>query len=186
MAKITHPKTGRIFHRMGDVGYLDGEGRLWFCGRKSHRVITPSATLFTIPCEAIFNQHAQVRRTALVGVTWKGTTMPVICVELNRNVIDAVRKKRGGLERLRRDILSLGASYSHTKDIRVLLFHPGFPVDIRHNAKIYRESIARWAASELPSFPKYSGNCYLSILPKVAKRIMTPRKGNPYDGKRKK
>src|SRR5690606_22198119 len=25
----------RIVHRMGDLGYFDAEGRLWFCGRKS-------------------------------------------------------------------------------------------------------------------------------------------------------
>ena len=30
--------TGRIWHRMGDLGYFDSEGRLWFCGRKAHRV----------------------------------------------------------------------------------------------------------------------------------------------------
>jgi acyl-CoA synthetase (AMP-forming)/AMP-acid ligase II len=159
MAKIVDSNTGRIFHRMGDVGYLDEQGRVWFCGRKSHRVITSSGTLFTIPCEAIFNRHPQVWRTALVGVTRKGTTNPVICVELNRSASDAVRKERGRLELLRSEILSLGASHSHTKDIRILLFHPGFPVDIRHNAKIFRESIARWAASQLPLFRKFSGRC---------------------------
>ena len=29
-----------FYHRMGDLGYLDEQGRLWFCGRKSHRVVT--------------------------------------------------------------------------------------------------------------------------------------------------
>ena len=53
---------------MGDLGYLDGDGRLWFCGRKSHRVETAAGTLFTIPCEAVFNAHPDVYRTALVGV----------------------------------------------------------------------------------------------------------------------
>ena len=42
-------RTGRLWHRMGDVGYLDEHGRLWFCGRKSHRVVTPHGTLFTDP-----------------------------------------------------------------------------------------------------------------------------------------
>ena len=44
-------------------------GRIWFCGRKSHRVVLPDETLFTIPCEAIFNTHPEVARSALVGVT---------------------------------------------------------------------------------------------------------------------
>ena len=54
----------RVWHRMGDVGYLDDRGRLWMCGRKSHRVETGEETLFTIPCEAIFNTHPSVHRTA--------------------------------------------------------------------------------------------------------------------------
>ncbi len=58
----------RFWHRMGDVGYFDDQERFWFCGRKSHRVRTQFGTMFTIPCEGIFNQHASIYRTALVGV----------------------------------------------------------------------------------------------------------------------
>ncbi len=72
LAKIADPARNRFFHRMGDVGYLDDQGRLWFCGRKSHRVILAGETLFTIPCEAIFNTHPAVARTALVGVNRRG------------------------------------------------------------------------------------------------------------------
>jgi len=43
-----------FYHRMGDTGYFDELGRLWFCGRKSQRVITDTETLFTICCEGIF------------------------------------------------------------------------------------------------------------------------------------
>ena len=28
----------KVWHRMGDVGYLDGKGNLWFCGRQKHIV----------------------------------------------------------------------------------------------------------------------------------------------------
>ena len=55
LAKIRDPRTGEVLHRMGDVGYLDNRGRLWFCGRKSHRVVTPWGTLFTDMVEPIFN-----------------------------------------------------------------------------------------------------------------------------------
>lgn len=65
-AKI-YPDNSSFYHRMGDVGYMDEHGRLWFCGRKNHRVVTSESTLFTIPCEAVFNLHPQVARTALVG-----------------------------------------------------------------------------------------------------------------------
>ena len=53
---------------MGDLGYLDAQGRLWFCGRRAHRVKTKAGTLFTIPCEAIINEHPDVARSALVGI----------------------------------------------------------------------------------------------------------------------
>ena len=61
-----------VVHRMGDVGYFDPQGRLWMCGRKGHRVVTEAGTLFSVPVEEIFNQHAAVRRTALVGVGPEG------------------------------------------------------------------------------------------------------------------
>lgn len=137
MAKILSPE-GVIGHRMGDLGYLDEKGRIWFCGRKSHRVVTPAGTLFTIPCEGVFNQHAAVRRSALVGLGKPPNQEAVLCVELE----PGHRKSRI----LQREILELGASFPQTRTIKRLLFHPSLPVDIRHNAKIFREKLARWAA----------------------------------------
>jgi olefin beta-lactone synthetase len=143
LAKILDRDSGRIFHRMGDVGYIDQQGRVWFCGRKSQRVVTSSGTLFTIPCEAVFNQHPQVYRSALVGVAKNGTTQPVLCVEIEKDSKDI------DLERLKGEILMLGAGQAHTREIKTVLFHPRFPVDIRHNAKIFREKLAVWAAGRL-------------------------------------
>jgi acyl-CoA synthetase (AMP-forming)/AMP-acid ligase II len=142
LAKI--PTTGDgFFHRMGDVGYLDERGRIWFCGRKSHRVITRAGTLFTIPCEAIFNTHPAVFRSALVGVPRGNDLEPVICVELE---VDACGRRE---PKLREELRALGAKFPHTQAIRTILFHPAFPVDIRHNAKIFREKLAGWAKKQL-------------------------------------
>ena len=142
LAKIPAPGGG-FFHRMGDLGYRDARGRIWFCGRKSHRVITRAGTLFTIPCEGIFNPHPAVFRTALVGVPRGGDTEPVLCVELETDA-------RGQDEaKLRAELLVLGARFPHTQAIRTVLFHPAFPVDIRHNAKIFREKLAVWAQEQL-------------------------------------
>jgi len=33
--------------------------------------------------------------------------------------------------------------------INTILYHPGFPVDIRHNAKIFREKLAVWATAQV-------------------------------------
>lgn len=136
LAKIRGPG-GELYHRMGDVGWKDAGGRLWFCGRKSHRVTTASGTLFTIPCEAVFNQHPEVRRTALVGIGSAGEQTPVLCVELETGIRER--------ESLRGELLALGAAHEHTKSIKKILYHPGFPVDVRHNAKISREKLAAWA-----------------------------------------
>jgi acyl-coenzyme A synthetase/AMP-(fatty) acid ligase len=128
---------------MGDLGYRDAVGRIWFCGRKSHRVRTASGDLYTIPCEAIYNTHPDVFRSALVGLGETGSQIPVICIELE----SGVDKSRHGA--IREELLVLGAGNELTAGIRTLLFHPAFPVDIRHNAKIFREKLALWAAREL-------------------------------------
>lgn len=143
LAKIADPLQGGFYHRMGDLGYLDEHGRVWFCGRKTHRVLTPKGTLYTIPCEAVFNTHPQVFRTALVGVSANGSTRPVLCVELEKGCAT------GNRETLRHELLDLGAARPHTRNIRTILFHKAFPVDIRHNAKIFREKLAVWAARKV-------------------------------------
>lgn len=135
---------GEIRHRTGDVGYLDAQGRVWFCGRKSQRVITPQGTLFTVPCEGIFNCHPKVYRSALVGIGNPPQQCPVLCVELE----DQEKKRGKGWQQLKQEILNLGAAHGQTKEIKRLLFHPSFPVDVRHNAKIAREKLARWAAEQ--------------------------------------
>ncbi|HSO18988.1 MAG TPA: peptide synthase, partial [Desulfosarcina sp.] len=143
LAKISDPEDGGFFHRMGDLGYRDEQGRVWFCGRKSHRVITAAGTLFTIPCEAIFNTHQRVCRTALVGVGNPGKQRPVLCVELEPGV------QKSAQAAIREELLEIGQSFEITRSIRDLLFHPALPVDIRHNAKIFREELTVWAAREL-------------------------------------
>src|SRR5262249_42716314 len=141
LAKIADPG-GSFFHRMGDLGYFDQRGRLWFCGRKSHRVVTKSETLFTIPCEAVFNTHPAVFRTALVRVARNGETVPVLCVE--REPGDQTTD-----DLLRKQLLEIGSKFEHTKSIQTILVHPAFPVDVRHNSKIFREKLAVWAAKRL-------------------------------------
>jgi len=142
LAKITDAE-GRIWHRMGDAGYFDTEGRLWYCGRKSQRVVNEHDTLFADQIEAIFNIHPEVARTALVGIGTAGRQTPVLCVEpLNK----PGRHRR---ERIRIDLLQLGRNHAATKSIKQILFHKSFPVDIRHNAKIGREKLSLWAAEKL-------------------------------------
>ncbi len=137
---------GGFLHRMGDLGYFDDQGRLWFCGRKSQRVVTdlvPGGVLYTIPCEAVFNTHPSVFRSALVRVERNGRVEPALCVELEASArqVDRVR--------LTKELLALGERHETSRCVKTILFHPGFPVDIRHNAKIGREALGRWAQARL-------------------------------------
>lgn len=143
LAKITHPELGIVYHRMGDVGYFDEKGRLWMCGRKAHRVVAPEGTFFTIPVERIFNTHPAVKRTALVGVVKNGVTLPVLCVERvpGESALDN--------DALTAELKALGGRHDITRPIHHFLFHPNFPVDVRHNAKIFREALAEWAKDKI-------------------------------------
>ncbi|WP_284581917.1 AMP-binding protein [Streptomyces sp. 2P-4] len=216
---------GPAWHRTGDLGYLDDDGRLWFCGRSAQRVRTEHRDLHTVRCEGVFNAHPQVRRTALVGIpaapdsgwgrggrtttrsgTARGTAQrtiparaaagssahtntdtarrtaeggtaagsataaggsapggpsgtapggapadprrdrlrPVVCVEtVDEHLDDAA------WQRLTAELRALACAHAPTTGVEEFLHHPGFPVDIRHNAKIGREELARWAERRL-------------------------------------
>lgn len=127
-----------FWHRMGDLGYLDDLGRVWFCGRKSHRVETGTRRLYSVCCEAIFNEHPQVFRSALVGIGPAERQLPVIIVE-PRPALKIQRNK------LLAELRQLALANPITEEIDNFLIHPHFPVDIRHNAKIFREQLAVWA-----------------------------------------
>jgi acyl-CoA synthetase (AMP-forming)/AMP-acid ligase II len=134
-----------FWHRMGDVGYLDSSDRFWFCGRKSHRVQTASGTLFTEPCEAIFNQHPAIYRSALVGVGPPGQQTPAIIAE---PWPEQWPKSQADEEALLDQLCELSKLHEHTQAIDRFFLMKSLPVDIRHNAKIFREKLAIWAAKQ--------------------------------------
>ena len=152
LAKIREGE--RIVHRMGDLGWFDGEGRLWFCGRKSQRVVVDAViTLCTEQIEPVFNTHPDVARTALVGVGAKGAQRPVLCVELRPGI------DKRQWPRIETELRHLADGFVHTARVEAFLRYPKpFPVDIRHNAKIGRETLAAWAAKQpLVSSPCVQG-----------------------------
>ena len=100
---------------------------------------TPERKLFTISCEGIFNTHPDVFRSALVGVEHVGRVWPVICVELEES-----GRKRSWQD-IERELRELAVGNEFTRNITAFLPHRGFPVDIRHNAKIFREKLAVWS-----------------------------------------
>ena len=132
--------SGAVWHRMGDAGYLDADGRLWFCGRLAERIETPHAALFADCVEPIFNQHARVFRTALIGFGPRGKQVAALAVECRP---DQRPRNTAGQRALGRELRELGAAHPHTDLIRIFYFVDRFPVDVRHNAKIHRLQLAR-------------------------------------------
>jgi acyl-CoA synthetase (AMP-forming)/AMP-acid ligase II len=138
LAKIP-AEDGAVWHRMGDCGYLDAAGRLWFCGRKVERVEIPGGvTLHTEPCEQVFRRHPRAARCALIGLGERGRQRPAIVVE---TTVKDSSEARG----LARELRLLAREHPHTSDIKLFYFRDAFPVDVRHNAKIHRLTLARWA-----------------------------------------
>ncbi len=128
-----------VWHRMGDAGRFDSTGRLWFCGRIAERVETANGTLHTESCEQVFRGHAQVVRCALIGLGPRGMQEPALVVQPAVSVADRAK--------LARELRELATHYPHTVSIKKFFFHPSFPVDVRHNAKIHRLTLAKWADS---------------------------------------
>lgn len=129
-----------IWHRMGDVGYLDRQDQFWFCGRKGQRVTSGKKTWFTIPCEAVFNAHRAIYRSALVGRGRPGEQTPVIIVEPDEEHRPRTAAQKAKLLDELRDLAVRNPLTQRIDDIRI---HPGqLPVDIRHNSKIFREQLA--------------------------------------------
>ena len=140
--KISDGET--LWHRMGDVGYLDRAGNLYYCGRCAHTVRVGARVYYSEPVELIFNQCDRVRRSALVALNG-GADVGVAIepfpeffpnTDVDRNVFEA---------RLREHALKDPLTAQITK----FFFHPSFPVDPRHNAKIFRDRLGSWATKEL-------------------------------------
>jgi acyl-CoA synthetase (AMP-forming)/AMP-acid ligase II len=131
--------TDGVAHRLGDAGYCDADGRWWFCGRLVERVETAQGPLYTEPVERVFRDWPGVARCALIGLGPRGAQEPALVVEL--------KEKRSSGERARfaAELLAHAATQPATQAIRRVFFHPRFPVDVRHNAKIHRLALARWA-----------------------------------------
>ncbi len=137
-----------IWHRTGDLAWRDANGRFIFCGRMSHRVQTAGGeVLFSVACEGVSNSHPKVQRSALVGVCIDGAVQPVMCIELKT---PATETEKDGITQ---QIQTLFSAQACTKNIHKILFHPSFPVDLRHNAKIERPQLAMWASHVLNRMP---------------------------------
>lgn len=140
-----------LWHRMGDAGYIDEEGGIWYCGRIADRLETAAGYLYSDLVEPIFNRHPEVNRSALVGVPVPGCAhkRPVVLIE---------PKRAGGTpdpaqeQKLIADLKLLAARHRNTSSIEdILIYHDAFPVDVRHGAKIRRDVLTRYVTEQMPA-----------------------------------
>jgi acyl-CoA synthetase (AMP-forming)/AMP-acid ligase II len=130
------------WHRMGDLGWIGESGRLWFCGRKIEHVSTAAGPLYTDCCEAIFNAHPKVFRSALIDI---GGGHPAIVVEPE---VGAYPNSAAAEALFIESLEEIAQQHTMTRMINQFYFKQSFPVDVRHNAKIHRLSLARQFAQQ--------------------------------------
>ncbi|MCL2808187.1 MAG: fatty acid CoA ligase family protein [Coriobacteriia bacterium] len=128
----------RLWHKVGDVGSIDEEGHIWFWGRKVHIVELKDRKMYSVPCEIVFNQHPDIRRTALIGPIFEGRVVPCLVVELKN-------KSTKMTESLLEDLQRIRDAHEHTRPIERFFLHKSFPVDVRHNIKIDNIALKEWA-----------------------------------------
>lgn len=135
----------KVWHRMGDLGYLDGQGRLWMVGRKSHRVQGKEHIYYPVCAEGIVDQHPDIMRSALVGLGKAPEQRPAMVVQLHK---PKLQKDMAERNRIVREVKERLAAHPLYAEVKTVLFHRDFPVDPRHNAKIDREALGEWAEKQ--------------------------------------
>ena len=129
---------GKLWHKVGDVGTIDEEGRIWFWGRTNHVIKLGNKKLYPVPCQTVFNQHEKIKRTALIGPSIDGEIVPSLAIELHDGKAELT-------DSLLEELIAIRDSYEFTKPIKHFFVKKSFPVDVRHNIKIDNIALCDWA-----------------------------------------
>jgi acyl-CoA synthetase (AMP-forming)/AMP-acid ligase II len=121
-----------LWHRMGDLGYLDEDGHLWFCGRKSHRVTIGDKVIPSVPQEGPFLNHPLINKVAFVGPKLNGEVSPSMVIEPLKKLSSQEKKS------LSEELMTKYSQSHKDMPLQRIYFHSQFPVDVRHNIKIDR------------------------------------------------
>jgi olefin beta-lactone synthetase len=126
------------WHRTGDVGHLDDQGRLWVEGRLGHVIAHASGPVTPVGIEQRVQRLDPVRTAAAVGIGPRGTQQLAVVVTAGR----------------RRSVLAPPALAAAVRavagvDVAAVLLTDTLPVDIRHASKIDRARVADWAEQVL-------------------------------------
>ena len=136
--RAARPGPAGDWHRSGDVGHLDADGRLWVEGRAVHVIDSARGPITSVPVERMVERALGAGRVAAVGVGPSGSQQLVVVIEdpdaaAGPAGADVAAAVRGAVD----------------EPVAAVLAVPQLPVDIRHNAKIDRAAVASWAADVL-------------------------------------
>ena len=126
---------GKVFHRMGDLGYFDQDENLRFMGRKTECIPTPNGPLETERCEPIINAYEGIYRSALIGIGLGALKEPCLVVE----PVDKSSPREDLAKHVREELRKRIPSFA----IERIFWENSIPVDSRHNAKIHRLALSR-------------------------------------------
>jgi acyl-coenzyme A synthetase/AMP-(fatty) acid ligase/pimeloyl-ACP methyl ester carboxylesterase len=145
------------WHATGDVGHLDTEGRLWVGGRLGHVMATAAGPIAPVAAEQAIERIDGVTAAAVVGVGPDGDRRPVVVVERDRPARRPGPAPTDLVIRIRSAVREVLAPLDGAPDVVAVLEVPRLPVDRRHNSKVDRSRLARWAervlAGERPGAP---------------------------------
>ncbi len=128
-----------LWHRMGDVGYLDNDNNLWFCGRLNHRVYLNNRVYFSVPLESFYLNHKMVSKASLTKVNTNGAEKLAMVIERKDHKVNI--KDQNFFNELK----LLASQNEDAAQIETFILHKKFPVDVRHNIKIDRVKLAQYA-----------------------------------------
>ena len=130
----------RVWHRMGDLGRIDADGRLFFLGRRIEKIRTTGGDLHTESVEPAFRTHPHVGRCALVGIGVAPNQIPVLVVEPRPGHFPQNTSER---ETFAAALRAAAQVNSYARAVQAIVFQRSLPVDVRHNAKIHRLQLSK-------------------------------------------
>jgi acyl-coenzyme A synthetase/AMP-(fatty) acid ligase len=142
---LTQRESAKVagWHRTGDVGHFDAAGRLWVEGRLAHVVTAPTGVVTPVGAEQAIERLDGLRLAAITGVGPAGTQAVVAVVE----TVPPARKVGPAAPELAARVRA--AAREAGVSVSAVLVVPAQPTDIRHNAKIDRTRLSRWASQVL-------------------------------------